>query len=74
VYYATGKEHRQKQPTAQSYQVLKICRALDEEGWQALAMLTKKKINFIYCHGEPEGDLRAIYYPDGKIERVNPYT
>ena len=67
-YYTVREEDREHQPTAKSYQDLGTCRAWDDDGWLALAMLSGKTIDFVHCHGEPMGVTRAVYKPNGKFE------
>lgn len=67
-YYSMPQGARPRQPIAESYVALGVCRAWDDDGWKALAMLTGKTIHFVHCHGEPMGAIRSTYYPDGRIK------
>lgn len=70
TYYTIPTEQRTRQPRARSYDKLGACRAWDEEGWMDLAKLTGRSLRFWHGHGDPmDNFLRAIYHPDGTIER-----
>jgi hypothetical protein len=56
-------------PPATSCEELGFCRAGSEESWAKLAVLAGKTINWVLCHGSPEGKLVRIYRPDGSVER-----
>lgn len=57
-----------------SYDQLGGCSAFNDDGWKKLARLSQKVIHFVHCHGEPQGMIRAAYYPDGRMELINPDT
>lgn len=65
---------RARVAAARDYSSLDFCRIEDDEAWKALAKLANKEIHLVHSHGGCEGQVRAVFYPDGRVEEVNRNT